>query len=79
MKRDESRVLLVGVNFAIKGPFTRNTASMSHRVVRHHATKVKIKFCGNLVHFPRFGMFYRERSGNPVLNTEPEREDLTVA
>jgi hypothetical protein len=23
-------------------------------------------FCGNLVHFPRFGILYQEKSGNPV-------------
>jgi hypothetical protein len=25
-------------------------------------------FCGHLVHFSRFGMFYREKSGNPVFS-----------
>jgi hypothetical protein len=23
-------------------------------------------FCGHLVHFPRFGILYQEKSGNPV-------------
>jgi hypothetical protein len=26
-------------------------------------------FYGNLVYFPRYGMLYKEKSGNPVLKT----------